>query len=89
VTRTTRVPATTCPKCGTVSDAASDYFANNRPVPGDVTVCIYCGATCVFDDSLLLRRATRADIATLDATTAHRLGRIAGAVAKLKREREH
>jgi hypothetical protein len=57
----TEIP-TTCPWCGTDHDMASDPTGDGAvPKPGDVTMCIVCGAWAVFDHKLRLRRPTLAE----------------------------
>lgn len=48
--------ASECPCCGYFLDAATpaDNDNNHRPTPGDVSVCIDCGAMLYFNTELQL-----------------------------------
>lgn len=83
--RHTRVPASACPTCGAKLNAASDLFAQNRPVPGDLAVCGWCGAPNAFDDNLLLRPATADDLAKLERESPGDFWRV-GAMIVLAKE---
>lgn len=50
----------TCPVCGKSWDAvtAVEEDQPNRPVPGDITVCIDCISVLAFDENLQLREPT-------------------------------
>jgi hypothetical protein len=59
----TRVPPSNCPNCGTELDCASDVLGGNeRPSPGDVTICLGCGLLMRFKDDMRLRRLTGAEM---------------------------
>lgn len=49
-----RMPSHECPCCGSVHDAASGVNCHDRPVPGDVTICIKCGAICRFERGMTM-----------------------------------
>jgi hypothetical protein len=59
MTDTTRTPAALCWHCDRMLDAASALEDHRDPVPGDVSLCMYCGAVAVFDDQLRLGRPTK------------------------------
>lgn len=44
-----------CVNCGELLDGATGVDHRNKPRPGSVTVCIYCGHVAVFADDLSLR----------------------------------
>jgi hypothetical protein len=53
------VPESTCPECGKKLDAATDPTdETNRPKPGDISVCVYCGSLFAFDFDMRLRAVT-------------------------------
>jgi hypothetical protein len=56
---TTRTPAALCWHCDRMLDAASAIEGHDAPGPGDVSLCMYCGAVGVFDDALVLVRPTK------------------------------
>lgn len=56
------VPISHCPKCGSRLDAATHPTKDVRPTPGDITVCLHCQEIMQFDDSLLLRQPSNAEL---------------------------
>jgi DNA-directed RNA polymerase subunit RPC12/RpoP len=58
----TALPPSPCYRCGKELDAASDTVQQgNVPEEGDYSMCLYCGALAVFENSetgLVLRRPT-------------------------------
>ncbi len=58
---TTLIPQLTCSICGENNNAASNFFEPERPTPGDVSVCAYCGHLQIFAEDLSLRDPTRAE----------------------------
>lgn len=50
-----RVPVATCPYCGSQHDHASGLSAH-YPEPGDVSVCIQCGGSARYTDSLSVEK---------------------------------
>lgn len=71
-----RVVPNLCPACGAQVDAATaatefvEYADKNdggdRPTPGCVTACLYCGSFLVFDDLMQLRLAPSSVVADID-----------------------
>lgn len=59
-----RVPESRCLDCGKTLDAlgTGDKALAARPEPGDVTVCIRCGAVMKLDEKLRLRGLTDAEM---------------------------
>lgn len=59
----TRTRPNLCTKCGYMVDAATGV-SNGRdiPKPGDVSVCLNCGAVHIFTIALLLREPTQEEI---------------------------
>jgi hypothetical protein len=53
--------ATVCPLCGHRHSHVFGVFVDAAPTPGDVSLCIRCGAVNVFDDCLALRSPTAAE----------------------------
>lgn len=45
-----------CLVCGYDLDGASQINGNNKPKPGDVSICIGCANIAMFDDDLKLRQ---------------------------------
>ena len=61
--REAKVPKMRCANCGKRLDRASgvvDRQARNvqKPIPGDISLCIGCGHLSVFDENLRLRPPT-------------------------------
>ena len=53
----------TCPECGYKFDCATPVEGEPRPKPGDVSICLRCGATNVFTDEVgHVRKCTDEDI---------------------------
>lgn len=50
----TDLPKSNCPNCGHTLDASAG-LDGVLPEPGDITVCVYCGHICAYDDDLRLR----------------------------------
>lgn len=55
--------------CGYKFDCASDVEENNRPRPGDFTLCLNCGEIFVFDENMRCNQPTIDEIKNLDAKT--------------------
>ncbi len=57
-----------CKFCGKPQDRHTE--AKSQPVqprPGDLSICLYCGTICLFDESLNLEPMTAGDLDTLMA----------------------
>jgi len=52
------ISASACLACHRLLDAATSIEDNDRPKPGDVTVCWDCGHIMFFADDLSLRNPT-------------------------------
>ncbi len=51
---TTRVPASLCPVCGYMLDSVESITnPDDKPDPGDFTVCMGCARVLQFDDRLI------------------------------------
>ncbi len=50
--------ANRCLNCGQLIDAATGIDHRNKPKPGAITVCWYCGHLMAFDKKLRLRELT-------------------------------
>lgn len=61
-----RLPKSSCPLCGKKLDAASDADGEERPSPGDVTLCIGCGTVFEYDGEMKLRVMTEAELSALE-----------------------
>lgn len=59
----------TCPWCGKANNQASQVARPSeqdaRPAPGDLIMCIGCGAFSVFTDNRVQRRPTMAEVAEM------------------------
>lgn len=56
----------TCPVCSTLLNAASGFNNNASPSPGDVSICIRCGAVLKFDEQMTLQQVPEAELQALD-----------------------
>lgn len=56
----------TCPICSTLLNAASGFNNNASPSPGDVSVCIMCGAVLKFDEEMNLQQVPESELQALD-----------------------
>ena len=64
-----RLPAMKCVGCGTKLDGATHPDDENAiPSPGDYSICLYCGALSVFDDTLKLRPPSIAELMAIAGT---------------------
>jgi len=64
------VKTTTCPACSHVLEEASAVDGKpTAPVPGDLSVCLYCARLLQFTEDLDVRVMTEADIAQLPNKT--------------------
>lgn len=56
-----------CPHCLSVNSASSNAVhpdadrSGKPPVPGDISICLYCGGLAVFKKSMMLRRLEPAE----------------------------
>lgn len=63
-----RHTASNCAYCGHQLDASFDAGgSNDRPEPGDITLCIECGRLMMFNADLSLRALTEDEALTLEA----------------------
>lgn len=62
-----QTPVCMCPACGYVLDCTFNATPGRtqRPVPGDVTLCLSCAVVLVFEPNMTLSRMTDEDIATI------------------------
>jgi hypothetical protein len=54
-----RIPKQRCAACGYRMDKSTEAFGDAAPKPGDVSICLACGAVQVFTADLTLRNPTR------------------------------
>jgi hypothetical protein len=61
----TAMPASHCPNCYYAYDCATDFRGQAVvPKPGDVSICLNCGAANVFADDLTVRSPTEEERAS-------------------------
>lgn len=53
------VPATLCWHCDRMLDAVDSLEGYQRPVPGAVSLCLYCGAVGTLDDELRMSKPSK------------------------------
>lgn len=57
------IPVSFCPDCGKRFDrAALLNDKEDRPVPGDITLCIGCAAVLHFDNEMAIRKLPTLDL---------------------------
>lgn len=62
----TAIQRSLCPTCGAPLNAATGVDdPEERPMPGDISFCAYCGEILIFDDLSLLVCAKETDLAQL------------------------
>lgn len=60
------LPVVNCPVCGHIFDSATlAGKGDQRPGPGDYSMCIECGEVLRFDDNMVERRADLNDMLEL------------------------
>lgn len=62
-------PTSTCHVCKYESDDATDVIGDSTPVPGDLSICVNCGAVGEFNDIMVLKPMTDEELAAIDAET--------------------
>jgi len=66
----THLPEDRCPAClHKLSCATAALLEGIAPSPGDLTLCLYCGAFLAFTDELRHRKADPAELDELDGFT--------------------
>ena len=61
-------------------DAASHPRDDSAPVPGDITICIYCGYLMAFTDDMTFRELTEEEIKEVPLVEVARIQRARKAV---------
>ena len=57
------MPPSPCTACGKVMDRAGEGpFLAGKPRPGDISICMHCSHIMAFDDNLMLRDLTEAEV---------------------------
>lgn len=59
------ITKTQCLTCGKEHDGALGVDSNDKPKPGDVSICINCCALHIFNDDFSFRAPTEQDILEL------------------------
>ena len=73
----TKMKPSPCPTCGGIMDGATQI--HNRPVepkPGDITICLHCGALNQYDDDLKIVTADPSVLNELDPIVRAEIERI-------------
>lgn len=76
-----------CPACFRRVDGATDPLNNSTPKPGDVSVCGYCTALCVFNDDLTVRALHADEFEALPLDLRFQLGLLRKAARAVLHER--
>ena len=81
--RTTKTPHGQCPTCGTRLTGTTDITPENaRPKPGDLSVCVYCGAILTFTATMTLRLLSAAEARDCDPDVIATVRRFSAAVRR-------
>ncbi len=54
-----------CPVCGGLNEAATGMTGMEGPREGDASICLYCGALCVFNADGTIRQTTEEETARM------------------------
>lgn len=85
---TSELPATPCPWCGYVLDAASYAGGGDvDPVPGDLSVCMSCASVLRFGPDLILEACPEAELKALPEKRYQRLRLVQRVIRKLDRRK--
>ena len=71
--RTTRTKEGSCPTCGAKVDAVTRLEGDEKPQPGDFTICFYCRDIFKFSETLGLLSLEESDIADIPLDQMSRL----------------
>ena len=80
---TTEMPEAHCPNCGALFTAATCVFAEKRPAPGDITLCVCCGEILRFEEGLTIRNLLPVEYAAIHPDTKAEIERVLRAHALL------
>ena len=69
-----------CARCTYFLDALKAAIANGDVHPGDLTVCVNCGACLVIDESFQQRIASTEDLAKVDRAAVLLIGELQCAI---------
>ena len=58
----TRMPESRCLNCGHKFNAAGSIDADQAPEPGNICLCIKCGAVMLYAEDLTVRGMTREEM---------------------------
>ena len=75
-----------CLACGYEADAASCVGSDDRPAPGDATLCLNCGHLMIFDGSLRFREPSKAEL--VEFAGDKRIVAASNAIAALRARKE-
>lgn len=78
-----RTPECRCLSCGHKFNSAASAGKKGYPTPGDLTMCLNCGAVMIFADDLTVRAMTHQETDELLADT-ETLNQLKGAAAIIK-----
>lgn len=54
-----KVKGSNCPKCNKFLDAVTAEDGVKSPIPGDLSICFYCGEILVFNDNMELEKVSQ------------------------------
>lgn len=84
---THRVPDSCCPDCGAACKATTcPDDATARPEPGSFSLCLLCGALCIFDAAMQLRTPTLEQLSVLTVDDLFKVSLYKRAVAAMNAE---
>lgn len=76
-----------CPHCGYQPDTATGIDSDERPQPGNLSVCINCTGMLYFDDNLILQKLDEARFNALDEKTKKELQFMVQMLGRLRRKK--
>ena len=83
--RSTELPGPIrCPQCSYEMTDASGVGHNERPSPGDWTVCIRCAAVLRFTEEIGVREASGKELAELDPESALAIAQAVHAIRQMR-----
>lgn len=62
-------PDSRCPTCAKPMNGAAALGHDQQPIPGDFSVCAYCGTLLRYGDALGVREVTKPELEGMDRGT--------------------
>lgn len=68
----TFIPGQNCPYCGYYFDCATGLEENSTPQPGAISLCLRCMEIGIYDENMIMRKATPEELEEIRNTDAER-----------------